>query len=149
MQKNNEFIELVEQTARSINMLSADDLTDVKQLKKDLSQIIKIIEAENLDGSASASNIKSKAVEAMAIVETVLTGDIDGDAEIAKVSKIICDIQEIVENGDSDQVDSSDTNDEDANTNANEDTTQASQTDVYIPEDDIPLVLEFFNPMPD
>jgi len=141
MQNENKLAKLIDQASLAINMLSPADLSDVEKLQKILDQINQTI-TEATDGPAELlEQAKGATSDSVEILQQILQKDIFNSTEsLEVVSQAIVVLQDMIDQVSRAQ-DISDS--EHVNKNFKETVESTPQNISMIPEEDVPLILDF------
>ena len=141
MQNNEKLTELIEQASLAINTLSPADISEVENLQKILDQINQSI-AEAIDGPDELlEQAKGATSESVEVLQKILQKDIENSAQsLETVSQAIVVLQSLI-----DQVNEAQAvSDSEHDNMISEETAESTpQETVTIPEEDVPLILDF------
>ncbi len=141
MQDHNKLMELIEQAACSTNMLSSTDLSELENLQKILKQINESIAAISDGPPRLLEQASGTTSEACELLQKILQKEAeDTGKSIESVSGAVSVLQDVIEQS-SQPADLPDATT--AETDSREKVTDAPQQTFVIPEDDVPLVLDF------
>ena len=141
MQDHNKLIELIEQAACSVNILSPTDLSELDKLQAILDQINKNIAAISKGPAQLLEKAKGTTCEAAELLQKILQNQVeDTNRSIESVSQAVSVLQGLIE-----QIDQAPeaTDPEVSETTAVENAETKLQQPCIISEEDIPLVSDF------
>jgi len=141
MQNDNKLTKLIEQASLAINTLSPADLSEVENLQKILDQINQSITGTT-DGPAELlEQAKGATSDSVEVLQKILQKDIvDSTQSMEIVSQAIVVLQDLIDQVSEKQVIS---DSENINENSEETVESTPQKDITIPEEDVPLILDF------
>ena len=141
MQNQNKLMDLMEQAACSVNMLSPTDLSELDKLQTIMNEINEKT-AEISDGpSQLLEQVNGTTAETADLLQKMLQKEVkDTGKSIESVSQAVSVLQDLIEQI-SEPADSSDS--QAAETDSPDNVLAKPQQAFVIPEDDVPLVLDF------
>lgn len=141
MQNDKKLIKLIEQAACSVNMLSPTDFSEFDKLKKILSKINKNIDQISDGPEKLLEQAKGSTSEAAKLLKKILKKQVkDTNKSIESVSQAVSTLQDIM--GQIEHAPQTPEPEEAQTTAADNSQADAPQLCI-IPEDDVPLVLDF------
>ncbi|MBW8038797.1 MAG: chemotaxis protein CheA [Planctomycetes bacterium] len=140
MQDNNKLIELIEQMACGVNMLSPKDLSELDGLQTILNEINQNIATINDGPVQLLEQARGTGSELTELLQKILQKEVKyTNKSIKSVTQVVSTLQNLVE-----QI--TESQPEDGSIPSEEDSSQSDETtpqEISIPEEDVPLILDF------
>ena len=139
MQRNDLLIGLIEQAASAIIMISPDDLSEVDSLQKIFDQIKTILDETKNAPAEILEQAKNSTTDSLDLIEKILNKQTEDYAEaLKKMSDDIAKLQSV-----SEQLQIPEEDEEEKPEKTDGENTETKNEQTVIPEDDVPLVLDF------